>query len=67
MSLQKHIHFQVVGVETCGRLIDAALRLKSERHIVYKGGKEIRIGDVYNLDRVVFKQVSSLYLTVLSK
>ncbi|CAG5135894.1 unnamed protein product [Candidula unifasciata] len=56
-ELSKHF-CRVLGVETCGRLIDAAMRLKAERYILYKGAKEIRIGDKYNLDRIVFKQLT---------
>lgn len=58
-SFELSRHFQnVLGVEMCGRLIDAAVRLQSGRHITYKNGKDIKLDTGYNLDRITFKQLT---------
>jgi len=49
---------QVLGVETCGRLIDAAVKLQTGRHITYQNGKDVKLQTGYNLDRIVFKQLT---------
>uniref|UniRef100_A0A0B7B121 Sulfatase-modifying factor enzyme-like domain-containing protein n=1 Tax=Arion vulgaris TaxID=1028688 RepID=A0A0B7B121_9EUPU len=56
-ELSKHFS-QVLGVEMCGRLIDAAISLKSGQQITCKNGKDISLNDSYNLDRIIFKQLT---------
>lgn len=49
---------QVLGVEMCGRLIDAAMRLQSGRHLTFKNGKDVKLEEEYNLDIIIFKQLT---------
>ncbi|XP_059153171.1 hercynine oxygenase-like [Physella acuta] len=48
---------QVLGVEMCGRLIDAAIRLQSGRCLTFKDGKNIKL-DEYKMERIIFKQLT---------
>jgi len=49
---------KVLGVEMCGRLIDAAIRLQAGKHITYKNGKDIQLNKGYNQEAITFKQLT---------
>lgn len=58
-SFELSRHFsKVLGVEMCGRLIDAAIRLQAGKHITYKNGKDIQLNKGYNQEAITFKQLT---------
>lgn len=57
---------QVLGVECCARLINAALKLQEGKTLTYKDGKEVTLDPTVNSQKVIFKQViTSLFTTML--
>ncbi|KAH9495393.1 hypothetical protein Btru_016361 [Bulinus truncatus] len=49
---------KVLGVESCGRLIDAAIKLHHEGQIVCQDGQVIKLIEEYRLERIIFKQLT---------
>ncbi|KAI8773997.1 meiotically up-regulated gene 158 protein [Biomphalaria glabrata] len=49
---------KVLGIESCGRLLDAALKLQNGDEIILKDRKIIKLSDDYNPNRVIFKQLT---------
>ena len=49
---------QVLGVECCGKLIDAALRLQTGATLAYGDGREATLDTDVHPERVIFKQVN---------
>ncbi|XP_025109666.1 ergothioneine biosynthesis protein 1-like isoform X2 [Pomacea canaliculata] len=58
-ELSKHFE-QVLGVECCARLINAALKLQEGKTLTYKDGKEVTLDPTVNSQKVIFKQLTWL-------
>lgn len=58
-ELSKHFH-EVLAVEPCGRMIDAALRLQKGGSLPYGEGKQAMCDADIHADRVIFKQLTWL-------